>query len=315
MAKRAPAPQFPAPAQANKKESRRRIKNGVAIMARTKNPRTRPAAPPTPRRTPAPAPATPPGGGSPAAAALAALSADPAGATVADIARHAGISTAAARQALLACEKNGTATRIKGSRPGIADTWKPATAPAAPATRARQPAAADGTAQGGEAHAGPAQQPDPAVTAEAASNVTALSKAAGQAGQALAAGDLDAALAALDAARDQATQGRRLIRAAATGRRAPATRPGALRDLVEDHLRKFPDTAFTPHQVGKVLTRSAGAVANALDKLVSLGTAEMVTDKPRTYRLAPAAPAPEAAPAPDAAGDPAASAEAAPSAA
>jgi len=65
-----------------------------------------------------------------------------------------------------------------------------------------------------------------------------------------------------------------------------------------------------------VLTRSAGAVANALDKLVSLGTAQMVTDKPRTYRLAAAAPAPEAAPAaPDAAGDPAASAEAAPSAA
>ena len=41
-----------------------------------------------------------------------------------------------------------------------------------------------------------------------------------------------------------------------------------------------------------MLTRSAGAVANALDKLVSLGTAQMVTDKPRSYRLAPAAPAP-----------------------
>jgi hypothetical protein len=102
-----------------------------------------------------------------------------------------------------------------------------------------------------------------------------------------------------------------VIKAAASGRRAPATRPGALRDLVEEHLRKFPDAAFTPHQVGKVLTRSAGAVANALDKLVSLGTAEMVTDKPRTYRLAAAAPAP----APDAAGDPAASAETAASAA
>ena len=56
-----------------------------------------------------------------------------------------------------------------------------------------------------------------------------------------------------------------------------------------------------------MLTRSAGAVANALDKLFSLGAAEMVTDKPRTYRLAPAAP--------DAAGDPAASAETAASAA
>ena len=50
------------------------------------------------------------------------------------------------------------------------------------------------------------------------------------------------------------------------------------------------------------------AVANALDKLVSLGTAEMVTDKPRTYRLAPAAPAPAPA-------APGTSAEAAPAAA
>jgi hypothetical protein len=109
-----------------------------------------------------------------------------------------------------------------------------------------------------------------------------------------------------------------VIKAAASGRRAPATRPGALRDLVEEHLRKFPDAAFTPHQVGKVLTRSAGAVANALDKLVGLGTAQMVTDKPRTYQLAtaaPAAPAPEAATAPDAAGDPGTSAEATASAA
>ena len=61
-----------------------------------------------------------------------------------------------------------------------------------------------------------------------------------------------------------------------------------------------------------MLTRSAGAVANALDKLVSLGTAQMVTDKPRTYRLATAAPD---APAPDVAGDPADSAETAASAA
>ena len=79
--------------------------------------------------------------------------------------------------------------------------------------------------------------------------------------------------------------------------------------MVEEHLRKFPETAFTPHQVGKVLTRSAGAVANALDKLVSLGVAQMVTDKPRTYRLATAASAPAAD------SDPGASAGAAPSAA
>ena len=257
------------------------------------------------------------------------------------IAGHAGISTAAARQALLAHEKAGTATRIKGSRPGIADTWKPAAAPAAPGDEAPpveapgtdadadagQPAVgpsgseadagqpapvpADDTAEGGETEARAAQEPDPAVTAEAAGNVLAITQAADDAGKALASGDLDAALAALEAAREQAAQGRRAVKAAASGRRAPSTRPGALRNLVEEHLRKFPDAAFTPHQVGKALTRSAGAVANALDKLTALGTAQMITDKPRTYRLAPAAPEP----APDAAGDPGTSAEAAPSAA
>jgi hypothetical protein len=283
--------------------------------------------------TPDPAPVAPAAGDSPAAAVLAALSAEPAGATVAVIADRAGISTAAARQALLAYEKNGTAARVKGSRPGIADTWTPASPPApgdeAPSAEAPgadstdagkpdaepadgtvgagQPAPADGTAWDQQAQVGAEPGPDPAVTAEAAGNVRAIAQAADEAGKALAAGNLDVALAALEAARDLAAQGRRAVKAAASGRRAPATRPGALRDLVEDHLRAYPDAAFTPHQVGKVLTRSAGAVANALDKLVSLGVAQMVTDKPRTYRRAPAAP--------DGADDPGASEETAPSAA
>jgi hypothetical protein len=289
--------------------------------------------------TPAPAPVALAAADSPAAAVLAALSAEPAGAAVAVIAARAGISVAAARQALLAHEKNGTATRVKGSRPGIADTWKSAAAPAAPGGEAPpaeapgagstsdsgQPAAepaggtagagqpapapAGGTAENQQAEADTEPGPDPAVTAEAAGIVLAIAQAADAAGKALSAGDLPAALAALETAREQAAQGRRAVKAAASGRRAPATRPGALRDLVEEHLRKFPDTAFTPHQVGKVLTRSAGAVANALDKLTGLGTAQMVTDKPRTYQLAPAAPAP------DAVGDPGTSAETAASAA
>jgi hypothetical protein len=69
-------------------------------------------------------------------AALSAEPAEPAGAAVAVIASRAGISTAAARQALLAHEKAGTATRVKGSRPGIADTWTPAAAPEAPRAEA-----------------------------------------------------------------------------------------------------------------------------------------------------------------------------------
>ncbi len=209
------------------------------------------------------------------------------------IAARAGISTAAARQALIAHEKNGTATRVKGSRPGIADTWTPAAAPEAPRDEAPPaeapgagstaddgqpvaepagstagasqpaPAPAGGTAEDQQTEAGSEPGPDPAVTAEAAGSVAAIAQAAGEAGKALAAGNLDAALAALETARDLAAHGRRVLKAAASGRRAPATRSGALRGLVEEHLRTFPGTAFTPHQIGKVLTRSAGAVANA----------------------------------------------------
>jgi hypothetical protein len=138
--------------------------------------------------TPAAAPVAPAAGDSPAAAVLAALSAEPAGATVAVIAGHAGMSTAAARQALLAHENAGTATRVKGRRPGIADTWTPAAAsaplrdqappavePSGSAADTGQPTApAGGTAEGGEAEAGPAQEPNLAVTAEAAGNILAI---------------------------------------------------------------------------------------------------------------------------------------------
>ena len=289
-------------------------------MARTSTPAPHAArSAPGTATNPAPAPVAPAAGDSPAAAVLAALSAEPAGAAVAVIAGHAGISVAAARQALLAHEKAGTATRVKGrqarqrrhldarrdSSPGRRGPARRHRATGRQAGDAGQPAPdpAGGTAEGGEAEAGPAPGPDPTVTAQAAGTVLAIAQAAYDAGQALAAGDLDAALAALDAAREQAAQGRRVIKAAASGRSTPATRPGALRNLVEEHLRTFPDASFTPHQVGKVLEQSAGAVANALDKLTALGTAQMVTDKPRSYRLAPA-------PAPDAVGESGTSAEA-----
>ncbi len=197
--------------------------------------------------------------------------------------------------------------------------WKPAAEPApaaeapdAGSTPGEQLAPADDTAEGETGKAGAAPGPDPAVTAEATGNVLAIAQAADEAGKALAAGDLPAALTALAATRDQAAHGRRVIKAAASGRRAPATRPGALRGLVEEHLRKFPDAAFTPHQVGKVLTRSAGAVANALDKLQPRCRA----DGHRQAAQLPARPAAAAlAPASDTADDPGVSAATTPSAA
>jgi hypothetical protein len=111
MAKRAPARNFPP----------------LLFFGGIPDARPRPARCPQRRRRrddPGPrAPLAPAAGDSPAVAALATLSAEPGGAAVAVIAARTGTSMPAARQALLAHEKNGTATRIKDSRPGIADTW------------------------------------------------------------------------------------------------------------------------------------------------------------------------------------------------
>jgi hypothetical protein len=72
--------------------------------------------------------------------------------------------------------------------------------------------------------------------------------------------------------------------------------PGALRGMVEDHLRDHPGEEFGPAAIAKALGgKSSGAVSNALDKLVEKGVAVKTNDKPRRFALIPtetAAPAP-----------------------
>jgi len=98
-----------------------------------------------------------------------------------------------------------------------------------------------------------------------------IAQAADEAGKALAAGDLDAALAALDAAREQAAQGRRVIKAAASGWRVFAR---ALRALMTNHGRCFvPPTAYR---------RNAARVAAAVELKYSGGWM-----KPHSQNLAP----------------------------
>lgn len=60
---------------------------------------------------------------------------------------------------------------------------------------------------------------------------------------------------------------------------------GMLREAVREHLRAHPDATFTPTALSKALSRSSGAIANALDVLVADGEALMVIAKPRTFRL------------------------------
>ena len=115
-----------------------------------------------------------------------------------------------------------------------------------------------------------------------------LATAATQAACVLDGGDTAAALTAADALCATAAQARRLVKAAATGRKprgtgSPASRPGQLRDLVAAHLTAHPDGDYSPHQIGRVLGRSSGAVANALDRLTALGQAQLTSEKPRRY--------------------------------
>ena len=65
--------------------------------------------------------------------------------------------------------------------------------------------------------------------------------------------------------------------------------PGALRGMVEDHLRDHPSEQFGPTAIANALGgKSSGAVSNALDKLVADGVAVKTQDKPRRFGLAPA---------------------------
>ena len=150
------------------------------------------------------------------------------------------------------------------------------------------PADADGEA--GDA-------PDPALVTDLTERLDQIRAAADAAELVLtASGDLKTVLAGLDEIYEQAAQARRALKAAIGGRKAPAVRPGGLRDKVLAHLDAHPDGEFTPHEIHKVLDHSSGAIANALETLVKLGEAEVATEKPRRFRRAaqPAGAAPEA---------------------
>jgi len=169
-----------------------------------------------------------------------------------------------------------------------------AAAPAQPATgvatgTVTEPGAVSGTdaPDGGEAE-GHAGGMDPAAVAEARGALASLAAAIAEGIRALDAGDGAAALTAVEAAYSGSGWARRSVRAAVRGRpRTASGRPrsprGELRSMVEAHLAAHPGAAFTPHEVGRVLGRSAGAVSNALDRLVELGRAELVCERPRRF--------------------------------
>jgi hypothetical protein len=141
-------------------------------------------------------------------------------------------------------------------------------------------ASADGDGESGD-------EPDPALATDLIERLDQIRAAADAAELVLtASGDLKTVLAGLDEIAEQAAQARRALKAAIGGRKAPAVRPGGLRDKVLAHLVAHPGGEFTPHEIHKVLDHSSGAIANALETLVKLGQAEVASEKPRKFRLA-----------------------------
>jgi hypothetical protein len=132
---------------------------------------------------------------------------------------------------------------------------------------------------------------DPAAVAEASDALTAMRDVIDSALGALDAGDGEKAVTEIESVYGASGKARRLVRIAARGRPRSASGqakslPGQLRGKVAAHLAAYPDKEFTPHEIGKAINHSAGAVANALDRLVGLGEAVCTSERPRRFTSA-----------------------------
>lgn len=249
-----------------------------------------------------------------AAAVQGALTADPGG-TVTAIAAAAGMSKNAARKALLALEAEGLAVRTTGGRDGgkrAPDTWRPAEADTradtvpdtVPADAAPEPnpepeqqpdetaTTGDEAAQADDATEADAEEGmDGAAVTEASEALTALRDAVGAALAAMESGNRAALLEVAETIYTGSGRARRLVRAAANGRPRTSSgrarsHPGELRGKVAAHLAAHPGAEFTPHEIGKVIGHSAGAIANALDRLIAQGEAMATCERPRRFTAA-----------------------------
>jgi hypothetical protein len=151
---------------------------------------------------------------------------------------------------------------------------------------------APGEADGATGDGNEAEQPmDEATVTEASEALTVLAAVITSAAQALQAGDRAAALMAAESIYGDSAKVRRLVKTAAKPRPRSASgaarsHPGEMRAKVAAHLAAHPGLQLTPHEVGKAIGHSAGAVANALDKLTETGEAVMTCDRPRRFTAA-----------------------------
>lgn len=179
-----------------------------------------------------------------------ALRANP-GATTAELSISAGIGKSTAGKLLAAWAADGSVARTSGTHAGrrTADRWT------IPATDA--PAGEDDDPTGG------GSGPSDTAPASLAPQPTATP--------------------ATGTSTDEAPN----VADSAATTKAPRLGKGALRGMVEDHLRTHAGEEFSPNAIGKALDRSSGAVNNALEKLVTDGYAVRTQDKPKRFAIKP----------------------------
>ncbi|MCJ0875587.1 helix-turn-helix domain-containing protein [Streptomyces sp. AP-93] len=246
-------------------------------------------------------------------------------ATVAELALAAGLGRSTTGKALVTLEERGLAVRIPGGHDGprrTPDRWHPA--PATEATNGDEPSQPHADAQP-ETRPENTPEPDtndtdtPAGSTETEPDTTAEPCDPAEAPPTLpttdtpqvsppqetepAAGDDDEedpngedshdgpeATPAPQADAGRAAQPAEPIPLPGEKKRLA---PGALRQMVIDHLQAHPGEAFTATKISRVIEKSSGAIANALVTLTRQGIAEQVSDRPRTYQLTAAEAGPE----------------------
>ncbi|WP_435593802.1 hypothetical protein [Nocardia sp. bgisy118] len=261
-------------------------------MSKKKNTTTAPTAPAAP--APDAAPAAPDSGSGAAGvpvlrtdtdrALWAALGTHP-GSTTAMLAYAAGIGLSTARRLLTGWETAGAVrSDTDPASPRAAKTWTTAGSsapePAATEPATQEPAPAEPAAP--EPVSLDPAAPEPADPAEEEAHADPVPDTAPDTAAAAPTGDdpADPAPVAPVPADDAAAAD-----AESSVVRLPA---GALRGQVEDFLRDHPDQEYTPHQIGKELDRSSGAVHNALVTLTKNGTARQTSTAPKKFTLASA---------------------------
>jgi len=207
---------------------------------------------------------------SPAQRQVAGVLAEVHDATIIEITAAAGVSKSSVTKALAMLESAGAAARTIHTDGDVrlADTWSPT-----PLTGQVLMAAATADApDGGDAEeslAVPAREP---AAGDEAGLLTAV---AGVVGDEVIADEPDEQ-AAFDSTTDVGAESRE-----ARARLAP----GGLAQLVADVLAEHPFTEYTPTMLSHLLGgRSSGAISNALERQVKIGSATRVSDKPRRYR-------------------------------